>query len=99
MLTHKSFTASVLSIIVWFGNLNFAEGYKLGRLVSVAGNLDFILYTSPWLSSLQYSLHCYLLSCLFVVWFYFNVCLQPQDNKFDWLIDYSKNQVDFTFMF
>lgn len=47
MLTHKSFTASVLSIIVWFGNLNFAEGYKLGRLVSVAGNLDFILYTSP----------------------------------------------------
>lgn len=38
MLTHK-FTETVLSIIVWFGNLNPAEGYKLGRLVSVAGKV------------------------------------------------------------
>lgn len=22
------------------------------------------------------------------MWFYFNVCLQPQDNKFDWLINW-----------
>lgn len=37
--TYESFTESDLSIIVWFGNLNLAEGYKLGRLVSVTGKV------------------------------------------------------------
>lgn len=36
---YKSFTESVLSIIIWFGNRNLAEGSKLVRLVSVAGKV------------------------------------------------------------